>query len=232
MRIQFLFNSSIFNRGHSITTYVDKMRGEGVKKCLFFVHAQGKKLSTQGWGVGGGWGQKMAKFCPRSCWMTPILKILEIFCFLEVHIFNVKIELYVPCWLVATDVGSIFSNVTGLVKITCPAVVTIEAVGKVMEVKAVVLVETGAVVKTGLSITVSEIAVVKAPTLGKSLIFMSPKSSYRLWEKVSAPISRKVVELSGTLGTEAANWNRFSAPESKVIELISGGLSNSIFPVL
>jgi hypothetical protein len=79
--------------------------------------------------------------------------------------------------LLVTDVGSIFSNVTGLVRITCPAVVTIEAVGKVMEVKVVVLVETGAIVKTGLSITVSEIAVVKAPTLGKSLIFMSPKSS-------------------------------------------------------
>ena len=42
--------------------YVDKMRGEGVKMSVF-VHAQGIKTVQAGVRV----GQKMAKFCPRSC---------------------------------------------------------------------------------------------------------------------------------------------------------------------
>ena len=46
----------------AFNNYVDKTRGEGVKKCLFFVHAQGIKTVHAGEG-----GQKMAKFCPRSC---------------------------------------------------------------------------------------------------------------------------------------------------------------------
>ena len=40
--------------------YVDKMRGEGVQKISVFIHGI-KNIST------GGRGQKMAKFCPRSC---------------------------------------------------------------------------------------------------------------------------------------------------------------------
>ena len=43
--------------------YVDKMRGQ---KMSVFVHAQGIKLVHAGEG-----GQKIAKFCPRSCWMPP-----------------------------------------------------------------------------------------------------------------------------------------------------------------
>ena len=45
---------------------IQKLRGQdeggGSQKMSVFVHAQGLKLSMQG----GGWGQKMAKFCPRS----------------------------------------------------------------------------------------------------------------------------------------------------------------------
>ena len=36
-----------------------------------FVHAQGIKTVHEGEWVGG--GPKMAKFCPRSCCMTPYL---------------------------------------------------------------------------------------------------------------------------------------------------------------
>ena len=44
------------------------MRGGGAQKMSVFVHAQGIKTVHAGWG-----GQKMAKFCPRSCWMPPSL---------------------------------------------------------------------------------------------------------------------------------------------------------------
>ena len=43
--------------------YVDKMRGGGGQKMSVFVHAQGIKTVHAGVGE----GQKMAKFCPRSC---------------------------------------------------------------------------------------------------------------------------------------------------------------------
>ena len=52
--------SSASSQG-SFNNYVDKMRGEGVKKYLFLSTLRVKKLSTQGG------GQKMAKFFPRSC---------------------------------------------------------------------------------------------------------------------------------------------------------------------
>ena len=45
----------------AFNNYVDKMRGEGVKKCLFLSTLRVEKLPTQGVG-----GSKMAKFCPRS----------------------------------------------------------------------------------------------------------------------------------------------------------------------
>ena len=45
----------------SFNNYVDKMRGQ---KMSVFVHAQGIKTVHAG---GRGGGQKMAKFCPRSC---------------------------------------------------------------------------------------------------------------------------------------------------------------------
>ena len=44
--------------------YEDKMRGGGGQKMSVFVHAQGMKTVHEG-------GQKMAKFCPHSCWMLP-----------------------------------------------------------------------------------------------------------------------------------------------------------------
>ena len=44
---------------------VAKMRGRGGQKMSVFVHAQGMKTVHTGWVVGE--GQKMAKFCPRSC---------------------------------------------------------------------------------------------------------------------------------------------------------------------
>ena len=43
----------------SFNNYVDKMRGQ---KMSVFVNAQGIKIV-----YAGGGGQKMAKFCPRSC---------------------------------------------------------------------------------------------------------------------------------------------------------------------
>ena len=42
--------------------YVDKMKGGGGQKMSVFVHAQGIKTAHAGEG-----GQKLAKFCPRSC---------------------------------------------------------------------------------------------------------------------------------------------------------------------
>ena len=99
-----------------------------------------------------------------------------------------------------------------------PAEVKVE---ELIEVKVLFVISTvGSVV----------VAVANAPTLGKSFMFI--KSSYKLCEKVSVPMSKKVVVLSGTLGTDAANWNRFSAPESRVMELMSGGLSTSVVPAL
>ena len=49
-------------RVHSITTWTRW----GGQKMYVFVHAQGIKTVHAGRG-----GQKKAKFCPRSCWMTP-----------------------------------------------------------------------------------------------------------------------------------------------------------------
>ena len=48
----------------SISSYVDKMKGEGgrCQKISVLVHAQGIKTVHA-----GGGGQNMAKFCPRSC---------------------------------------------------------------------------------------------------------------------------------------------------------------------
>ena len=46
--------------GHSITTWTRR----GGQKNSVFVHAQGIKTVHAG---GVGVGQKMAKFCPRSC---------------------------------------------------------------------------------------------------------------------------------------------------------------------
>ena len=46
----------------SFNNYVDKMRRGGGQKMSVFVHAQGIKTVHTGW-----LGQKMAKFCPRSC---------------------------------------------------------------------------------------------------------------------------------------------------------------------
>ena len=61
-----------FLRGHSITTWT-RWEGEGVKKCLFLSTLRVWKLSMQG-GGGWGWGQKMTKFCPHSCWIKGDLK--------------------------------------------------------------------------------------------------------------------------------------------------------------
>ena len=47
--------------GHSITTWT-RCGGRGSKNVCFYPRP-GYKLSTQGV------GHKMAKFCPRSCWM-------------------------------------------------------------------------------------------------------------------------------------------------------------------
>ena len=45
----------------AFNNYVDNMRGGGGQKMSVFVHAQGlKTVQARG-------GQKMAKFCPRSC---------------------------------------------------------------------------------------------------------------------------------------------------------------------
>ena len=52
---------NFFTKG-AFNNYVDKMRGGGGQKMSVFVHAQGIKTVHE-----GGWGQKMAKFCPRSC---------------------------------------------------------------------------------------------------------------------------------------------------------------------
>ena len=54
----------------AFNNYVDKMRGGGGPKMSAFVHAQGIK-TIHAEGV----GQKMAKFCPRTCWMTPWSKL-------------------------------------------------------------------------------------------------------------------------------------------------------------
>ena len=43
-----------------------------IEKMSVFVHAQGIKTVHA-----GGGGQKKAKFCPRSCWMTPYEKLLN-----------------------------------------------------------------------------------------------------------------------------------------------------------
>ena len=50
----------------ALNNYMDKMRGEEGQKMSVFVNAQGIKTVHA-----GGGGQKMAKFCPRSCRMTP-----------------------------------------------------------------------------------------------------------------------------------------------------------------
>ena len=47
----------------AFNNYVDKMRGGGGQKMSVFVHGQGIKTVHA--------GSKMAKFCPRSCWMPP-----------------------------------------------------------------------------------------------------------------------------------------------------------------
>ena len=49
-------------RGHSITTWT--RWGEGVKKVCFCPHSRYKNCPRRGG------GQKMTKFCPRSCWMA------------------------------------------------------------------------------------------------------------------------------------------------------------------
>ena len=48
------------------------MRGGGGQKMSVFVHAQGIKTVN----AGAGGGQKMAKFCPRSCGMPPYVSII------------------------------------------------------------------------------------------------------------------------------------------------------------
>ena len=51
------------NQGKGLfNNYVEKIRGERGQKMSVFVHAQGIKNV-----YAGGEGQKMAKFCPRSC---------------------------------------------------------------------------------------------------------------------------------------------------------------------
>ena len=63
-----------------------------------FVHAQGIKTVHA-----GGGGQKMAKFCPRSCWMPPscnnifsIIKFIQILFHLFVLMEYVKQRKHVP----------------------------------------------------------------------------------------------------------------------------------------
>ena len=46
--------------------YVDKMRWGGGQKMSVFVHAECIKTPRRGDG-----DQKMAKFCPSSCWLAP-----------------------------------------------------------------------------------------------------------------------------------------------------------------
>ena len=53
--------------------YVVKMRAGGGQKMPVFVHAQGTKTVH----AGEGEGQKMAKFCRRSCWMPPRNFVLQ-----------------------------------------------------------------------------------------------------------------------------------------------------------
>ena len=101
---------------------------------------------------------------------------------------------------------SSFSNVIGLDRSTCPEAVVVTVCGKVTVVKVeegLVMVEV--IVEVFVISTVGSVvvAVAKAPTFGKSFIFI--KSSYKLCENVSVPMSKNVVVLSGTFGTEAAN---------------------------
>ena len=56
-------------RGHSITT-LTRWRGD-CQRISVFLHAQGMKIVH----ARGGGGQKMAKICSRSCWMTPHLTL-------------------------------------------------------------------------------------------------------------------------------------------------------------
>ena len=62
----YLINVCARVRGHSITTWT-RWGGEGGQKMSVFVHAKGIKNCPR-----RGGGQKVAKFCPRSCWMHPM----------------------------------------------------------------------------------------------------------------------------------------------------------------
>ena len=56
-----------------------------------FVHAQG--IKTVHAGGGGGGGPKMAKFCPRSCWMTPRKNCFQ---FNLIHLCSLVTKIFIP----------------------------------------------------------------------------------------------------------------------------------------
>ena len=71
----FGFYFLVFLFGIWLIQWIDHMWTRwGGQKLSVFVHAQGIKTVHAG---GGGGGQKMAKFCPSSCWMTPKKSVCE-----------------------------------------------------------------------------------------------------------------------------------------------------------
>ena len=58
-----------FHHMGPFNNYMEKMRGEGVKKCQFCPRSGYKNCPRK-----GGGDQKMAKICPRCCWLTPIAR--------------------------------------------------------------------------------------------------------------------------------------------------------------
>ena len=66
MQFRILAAGLLTSLSHSITTWTMHCNGGWGQKMSVFVHAQGIKTVHA-----GGGGLKMAKFCPRSCWMTP-----------------------------------------------------------------------------------------------------------------------------------------------------------------
>ena len=75
-------------RGHSITTWT-RWGGEGVKNVWFCPRSGYENCPRR-----GGGGQKMAKFWPRSCWMSPLksTQYIQEACakYFAVHILKLK----------------------------------------------------------------------------------------------------------------------------------------------
>ena len=85
--VKFFYVRGVSTKG-AFNNYVDKMRGGGGQKCLILSTLRVWKLSTQGG------GQKMAKFWPRSCWMSPLksTQYIQEACakYFAVHILKLK----------------------------------------------------------------------------------------------------------------------------------------------